>query len=183
MLSCTIFEDLYYLQWTNVSLRDGLSLPLKPTAGVGVIFEKVLSLLPDFRMIVVHPLEFAVAQKGRFDQVATDGGHRNVLKAQPRPVTELMRSFNFARHDDVYCCMSAFVICIRYGRTYFQYGYRTCRPRRIQALLWSAHVPGIDRGPGKPTVRDDMSRGNRDLGVLDTGADAHRSLVHILGRS
>lgn len=94
--------DCDYLYIPNHSLfGDGLGLSLKPIPRPFVIYEEVVSLLPDFRVILVHPLDLSVAQKGRINEVTVNRRHGSMLKAQPCLLTEVVRCLHFTGHDDI----------------------------------------------------------------------------------
>lgn len=61
----------------------------------------MVSLLPDFGVVLVHPLDLDVAQKRRLNEVVVNRSHGSVLKAQPCLITELMRRLHFTGHDDI----------------------------------------------------------------------------------
>ena len=74
--------DCSYLYIPNHSLfGDGLGLSLKPIPRPFVIYDEVVSLLPDFRVVLVNPLDLSVAQKRWLNEVAVNRSHSSVLKA------------------------------------------------------------------------------------------------------
>lgn len=81
--------------------RNRLRLPLEPVPCVLIIFKEVVSLLPNLRMVLIHPLNLDIRQEGWLDEVIVDGCHCNVLEAQPCLVAKVMVCLHFARHDDV----------------------------------------------------------------------------------
>lgn len=82
--------------------RNGLSLTLKPLLRQLVVVKEVVCLIPDLSMVVIHPLDFGVAQERWFNEVTTDGCHGNVFKAEPLLVTELVGRVDLATHNNVY---------------------------------------------------------------------------------
>lgn len=82
--------------------RDGLSLALKPLRGQLVLIEEVVRLVPHLGVVVIHPLDLGVAQQRRLDQVAADGSHGDMFKAQPLLVAKLVGCVDLARHDNVW---------------------------------------------------------------------------------
>ena len=94
--------DCDYLYIPDHSLLgDGLSLSLKPIPRPFVIYEEVVGLLPDFRVVLVHPLDLSIAQKRWLNEVTVNGSHGSVLKAQPRLITKIVRCLHFTGHNDI----------------------------------------------------------------------------------
>lgn len=82
--------------------RDRLGFALKPLQGQLIVVEEVVSLVPNLGVVVIHPLQLRIAKQRRLDQVATNGGHRNVFKAQPLLVAELVGCVDLAAHNNVW---------------------------------------------------------------------------------
>lgn len=85
----------------TILFRDRLGFALKPLQGQLIIVEEVVSLVPHLGVIVVHPLQLSIAEQRWLDQVAANGGHSNMLKAQPLLVAKLVRCVYLAAHNNV----------------------------------------------------------------------------------
>ena len=83
------------------SFGNGLCFPLEPAARVFIAVEEVVGLLPDLRMIVVHPFELSITEKRRFNQIATNRGHCDMFEAQPRFVAKLVRGLHLTCHNNI----------------------------------------------------------------------------------
>lgn len=82
-------------------LRDGLGLTLKPLPRQLILVEVVVRLVPDLRVVIVHPLELGIVQQRGLDKVAANGSHGNVLEAEPLLVAKLVGGLDLTGHDDV----------------------------------------------------------------------------------
>lgn len=82
------------------------SLFSEPVERQFIALEKVLGLLPDFRMVVVHPLDLRLCQERRINQALSQGHHRHMFEAEIWLVSESVRRFHFLGNDHV-CKQSA----------------------------------------------------------------------------
>lgn len=96
------------------STSKRLGLFSQPIAGQFVVGEEAMGLLPHLCVVIIHPFDLRRRQKRPFDQIAAQWDHRDMLKAQPCLITELMRCLDFANHNNVYTSqIEALVVRVR----------------------------------------------------------------------
>ena len=82
-------------------LGNWLRLLFKPLLGQFVGIEEVVGLVPDFCVVVVDPFDLIVTEQRWLDEIAADGSHSDMFKAQPLLVTEFLRSVDFTGHNNI----------------------------------------------------------------------------------
>ena len=143
-------------------------------------------------MIRVQPSPFSRAEERFVDQFAAHGHHGHGLESKVGFVAEPVGGRDFPGHD--YVCLWGFGVRGASGRgkglelgekggmANFRCGCQSCRLRSIQVLELSTVVRvELEAGAGEiDTIRYDVTGGERNFRVFDTGSDADWALVHVL---